>query len=111
MTIGHGLLHRWPGVREAAVDLFSNLQHYLVCLSTRGGLTEQIGRQAVANMNYFHRKTFLHHLEKREFNLTMAQEQDRVRLESYSPDSQVYGGSPSTVNGNEGSYTPQGIRA
>lgn len=34
MTIGHGLLHRWPGVREAAVDLFLNLQHYLVRLHT-----------------------------------------------------------------------------
>ena len=31
MAIGHGLLHRWPGVREAAVDLFLNLQYYLVC--------------------------------------------------------------------------------
>ena len=65
----------------------------------------------MANMNYFHRKTFLHLLEQREAAIALAQENERVRLEMYSPPSETWDGSPSTVNGNEGSYEPQGVRA
>jgi len=62
-------------------------------------------------MNYFHRKTFLHLLEKRELAIALAQEQERGRLERYSPGSEMYDGSLSTVNGNDGNYTSQGVRA
>jgi hypothetical protein len=64
----------------------------------------------VANMNYFHRKTFLHLLEQREVALALAQENERVRLETYSPVSEMWHASPSTVNGTEANYMPQGVR-
>ena len=35
----------------------------------------QIGRQSVASMNYFHRKTFLHLLERRDTIIQQQREQ------------------------------------
>jgi hypothetical protein len=112
--LGHGLLHRWPGVSEHAVDIFLNLQEWPVCRhdhspSGQVKLTLQVGRQAVASMNYFHRKTFLHLLEKRAVaEAYQAQAQAGEHMvnvqEQYSPDlgSGAYDHTPERVNGRGG---------
>ena len=34
MPIANGLFHRWPGVREAAIEVLQNLQQYPVSLAS-----------------------------------------------------------------------------
>lgn len=73
------------------------------CLT--GKLTIQVGRQAVASMNYFHRKTFLHLLEKRAaaeaYRAQLHAGDHSVNVEPYSPDlgSRAYDLTPERVNG------------
>ena len=84
MPIANGLFHRWPEVRDNALDLLIALQRYPVGLSrlnTNRLTTAQIGQQAVAAMNYFHRKTYLHLLEQRQMLIAEQEEQ----LGSYAP--------------------------
>ncbi|ORX40101.1 docking domain of Afi1 for Arf3 in vesicle trafficking-domain-containing protein [Kockovaella imperatae] len=96
LPIANGLFHRWPGVREAAIEVLQNLQQY------------NIGRQAIGALNYFHRKAFLQLLERRE--MTSAQHQlDRAKYKrDASPISinvPVDLASPDTVQGDN--LTPQ----
>ncbi|WVF69207.1 hypothetical protein IAT40_003983 [Kwoniella sp. CBS 6097] len=127
IPIANGLFHRWPGVRENALDVLVTLQQY------------PVGRHAVATMNYFHRKTYIQLLERREISIQRQREQERLRIahqEAYtSPTAHShshhhghgqrggsYGGgsgsgygsdfaSPGTVHGGGSStaVTPQGV--
>ncbi|RSH89393.1 hypothetical protein EHS25_002505 [Saitozyma podzolica] len=51
--IANGLFHRLPSVREDAVTILSSMQRF------------NVGRLAVASLNYFHRKAYLQLLERR----------------------------------------------
>ena len=78
---------------------------------------EQIGRQAFATMNYFHRKTYLQLLEQRETALLQQrQRMDQLRWDrhrtSIANDSDVGAtdlASPGTVLGNSDAVTPQAL--
>ncbi|WVQ96709.1 hypothetical protein IAU59_003816 [Kwoniella sp. CBS 9459] len=125
IPVANGLFHRWPGVRENALNVLITLQQY------------PVGRHAVSTMNYFHRKTYIQLLERREISIQRQREQERLRLaqqEAYSSPTGYsqshshgqrhghgYGGgggggsdfasSPGTVHGGGSStaVTPQGV--
>ncbi|OCF42058.1 hypothetical protein I317_04145 [Kwoniella heveanensis CBS 569] len=67
IPIANGLFHRWPGVRENALDVLVTLQQY------------PVGRHAVSTMNYFHRKTYIQLLERREVAIQRQRDQERER--------------------------------
>ncbi|KAK8858558.1 hypothetical protein IAR55_002787 [Kwoniella newhampshirensis] len=102
LPVANGLFHRWAGVRNNALELFTRLQQY------------PVGRHAVASMNYFHRKTYLQLYGRHEAIWQQQREQERSRTAQndrvpLSP--HVHGGefaSPGTVHGSA-STTPQGV--
>jgi hypothetical protein len=71
--IANGLFHRLPSVREDTVTILSSMQRFNVSITIyvghatplRASLTIQVGRLAVASLNYFHRKAYLQLSEKR----------------------------------------------
>ncbi|WWC62606.1 uncharacterized protein I303_105203 [Kwoniella dejecticola CBS 10117] len=68
MPIANGLFHRWVGVRENALELLITLQQY------------PVGKHAVSSMNYFHRKSFMSLLEKREQMIRRQRDQEVERV-------------------------------
>ncbi|ORY28496.1 putative cell polarity protein [Naematelia encephala] len=100
MPIANGLFHRWPQVRENALELLTTIQLY------------PVGRQAVLSMNYFHRKTYLQLMEQRDFVVTQQREQqERMQLARDHAASPGLGErSPETVHGGGSTTTtPQGV--
>ncbi|WVQ78521.1 hypothetical protein IAT38_000607 [Cryptococcus sp. DSM 104549] len=95
IPIANGLFHSWLGVRENTIDLLITLQQY------------PVGRHAVATMNYFHRKAFIHLLDLRQ----KALERQQAEEDAYTSPTDGYGGSfasPGTVHGST-TATPQGV--